>query len=666
MTPAQFLARLDPWVLGWCALLVLCFLWALTAMAVQARRVLGSIRAAERALLPLSPEIGEDRRYGRSQEAFERLQVVAKKLGDAHTHWWSHVDDALEKYESPEERQGYFVTRPVDDLVTTEDLTRGYSWSTYHAIPGVLTTLGLLGTFIAILLGLNGLRMDPNAGTVTGLDALISNLSGKFLTSIVALGLSVVFLMVELIGVQPRLRRARQRLVSTLAGVLPYLSPSRLLLDIQRQSVKQSSALGHISADVVDKFANVFREDLAPVFAAGISSSMASELRTEMGPTLIDLRGTMQELSATVRRLEESKQESVVGELHGLLGALEQSLRDTLADMGRQFQSALTGSTKDEFGALADVIKGSASVVEAMNSNFTTLQSTLQAVVDEARSTTTAQMRAGSEQTERLNSLVEGLMVRLNDTASQNYQQLTGTLTSVVSDLSTRVSDLSADLVKTVGSATAHSQQAASETMKQAGDWSSQTNKQLQEVLSIIQRQSADFERASAVLVSAQSTLQSTLEQNNRALGTMHQAAGEVKAYTSGLAGLQRQIADGQQEQARLATMSRDSVAKLNEAAARQERFLKEYETTLQQHQRAFATVDTQVAQVLETILQRQQTYNRTVEQNFRTIVESANSVMPRMANVLKASTDELKEHLDELNDVLGKGAERLATARAR
>ena len=508
--------------------------------------------------------------------------------------------------------------------------------------------------------------MDPNAGTVTGLDALISNLSGKFLTSIVALGLSVIFLVVELMWVQPWLRRERQRLVGTLSMVLPYLSPSRLLLDLQRQSVKQSSALGHISADVVDKFANVFREDLAPLFAAGISSSMASQLQTEMGPTFVELRGTMQELTATVRRLEETKQESVVGELHGLLGSLEQSLRDTLGDMGRQFQTALTGSTKDEFGALADVIKGSASVVEQMNANFTVLQSTLQAVVDEARSTTSAQMRAGSEQTERLNTLVEGLMVRLNDTASQNYQQLTGTLTTVVSDLSTRVTSLSEDLVKTVGSATAHSQQAAAETMKQAGDWSAETSKQLNEVLATIQRQSADFEKAGTTLLAAQSTLQGTLEQNNRALGAMHQAAGEVKAYTEGLAGIRKQIADGQQEQTRLATMSRESVAKLTEAAAKQEQFLAQYETTLRQHQAAFATVDTQVAQVLDTILQRLQAYNRTVEQNFRAIVESANNVMPRMANVIKSSTDELKEHLDELNDVLGKGAERLAAARGR
>src|SRR5207237_215971 len=129
-------------------------------------------------------------------------------------------------------------------------------------------------------------------------------------------------------------------LVRAVGRTLPLLTEARILLDIQRQSIKQSTALGHISADVVDKFAHVFREDLAPLFAAGISSSMANQLHAEMGPTLEDLRGAMQALTATVERLEQTKQESVVGELRGLVDSLESTLRDTLGDMGRQFQQA--------------------------------------------------------------------------------------------------------------------------------------------------------------------------------------------------------------------------------------------------------------------------------------------------------------------------------------
>lgn len=659
----SFFGRLDTWVQIWCAGLVGVFAVFLVGMLVQFLSVRKAIDAAAALLRGAVPESKDERRYGRSLAAYERIQGLAKKLGDEHKAWWTSLDDAVEKYDSPDGRQGYFVTRPVADIVSTEEVMRGYNWSLYHAFPGVLTSLGLLGTFVAILLGLSGLRMDPS-GTVTGLDNLIANLSGKFLTSICALGLSVVFLMVELMICQPRLRAARARLVGVLGDVLPYLSPSRLLLDLQRQSVKQSTALGHISADIVDKFSEVFKADLAPVFAHGISNSMASQLQTEMGPTLTELTSTMRELKETVARLESTKQESVVGELRGLTESLERSLKETLGDMGRQFQTALTGSTKDEFGQLASIINTSAGVVEQMNGNFTLLQGTLQQVVEEARSTTSAQMVAGAEQTQRLNSLVEGLMVRLNDTANQNYEQLTGTLTHVVTELSDRVTKLSEELVSTVSSATEKSQNAATETMQQAGEWSANTSKQLADLLANMDTKSAQFDRAGQTLLAAQATLQATLDRNNTALEALGRAAGEVKAYTTGLAGIQRQIDDGQKAQVQLATISQQSVAKLSEAAGRHEQFLQQYEATFQRYRGAFEGLDAQVGQILETILERLQQYNRSVETNFRLIVESANNVMPRMAGVLKSSTDELKEHLDELNDVLEKGATRIAAAR--
>jgi hypothetical protein len=664
MTFVQFFRSLDPLIQGWCALLVALFVVSLVWMVSEWVSVRRTILRARDLFHPHRQKSADERRYGRALDTIDEVRQAAAKPGSESLSWWPHVHDAVEKYESPDGKEGYFITSPIEDLVTLDDVTRGYAWSVYHAVPGILTSLGLLGTFVAILLGLQGLQMNSTSGTVVGLDNLISNLSGKFLTSIIALALSVVFLFVELVFAQPSLRRARLSLVGVLQDVFPFLSASRVMLDLQRESVKQSRAMANISSDVVEKFANIFVGDLAPALASTLSGSMASQLQTEMGPTLSELTRTMRELESTVKGLEQSKQESVVGELRGLLGSLESSLRATLQQMAEQFQAALTGSTQDQFGALAETIKGSASVVHDMNTNFTLLQSTLQAVVEEARTTTSAQMHAGAEQTQRLNALVEGLMVRLNDTASQNYQQLTATLTSVVTDLSDRVTKLSEELTQTVSAATSQSQQAASETMKKAGDWSAYTSHQLAELVAALQRKSEDFDRAGQTLLAAQATLKATLDQNNQALGSLGRAAAEVKAYTEGLAGIRVQVAEGQAEQTRLATISRESVLKLTDAAARQEQFLDKYKASVEQYQQAFSQVDAHMGAILGTMLDRLQQYNTSVEQNFRSIVESANSVMPRMANVLKASTDELKEHLDELNEVLDKGTTRIAEAR--
>ena len=63
----------------------------------------------------------------------------------------------------------------------------------------ILTALGLLATFIAILQGLAGVtynEADP-LHPISGIDTLINGLAGKFLSSILALLLSVLFTVIE-------------------------------------------------------------------------------------------------------------------------------------------------------------------------------------------------------------------------------------------------------------------------------------------------------------------------------------------------------------------------------------------------------------------------------------------------------------------------------------
>lgn len=665
-----FWNKLDLWIQVWCVSLIVLFLGVLAVMLQQLR---STMRRSVRIVGALAVEpsaTSDERRFGRTQVAFEKITQAMVALGPEHAHLTDHVSHALEPYDSAE-RTGtltdtgkrYFLTRPAAELVTSSDAWDGYPASFYRAVPGVLTSLGLLGTFLALLVGLDGLVM-LKSGTVDGLAQLIRSLSGKFLTSIVALALSVLFLLVEVLYCQPRLRRIREAIVRAISQAFPLLTQARILLDLQRNSVKQATALGHISADVVDKFANVFRDDLAPLFAAGISSSMANQLQAELGPTLHDLRGAMQSLTATVERLEQGKQESVVGEIHVLVGALERTMRETLGDMGKQFQDALSGSTKNEFGELANVIKGSAAVVGEMNAGLVLVQSTLQSVADSAKQSSSEQMAAGYEQTQRLNTLVEGLMLRLNDTASQNYDQMSGTLTLVVTALSEKVTQLSDDLVKTVGAATERSQDAATHTLQQANDWSTTTREQIAELLASLRDKSERFDKAGDTLLEAQGLLQGTLDQNHKALAALATAAGEVKTYTTGLAGVQRQLGEGQQAQLQVATIARESIAKLAEAGQRHEEFLAKYHATFEQYRGVFEGMDQEIGRTLETILERLQSYNRSVESNFKAIVDSANVVMPRMASVLKVSTDELKEHLDELSDVIEKSTARLTAAR--
>jgi hypothetical protein len=652
----QILAKVRLWVLYYSGALFALFLWTAIAMVVEAFGGARELAAGKALLEEIPPASKMERTHGRALEDIEKLREKCASLPPRSAAWWTPVDEAIERYESPDQRVGYFLVSPAPELISPDDVVdQYYAGSRWQVIPSLLTSLGLLGTFVALLWGLKDLTVDPRTNVVQHVSELIAQLSGKFVTSVVALLLSVIFMCLDTFVCQRPLARAARAVLRSVEGVLPHLSPSRILLDMQRQTVKQTVHLSNISADVVDKFASVFKTDLGPLLTSGMSASVAHELKAELVPVLQGVSEVMRDLAATVARLETGKQESVVGELRGLISALEASIRDSLTEMGRQFQASLTASTQDEFGALAEVVKGSAGVLGQMTASFASMEGTLRAIVEEAHNSTSSQRQASVEQTERLNQLVEGLMLRLNSAASQNFDQVGAMLTRVVSELSAKVTDLSEELVQTVRASTSETQVVAQTTLEQAGSWSAKTGEQLETLLKTLQAKAVDFDKAGDTLLQAQEILHATLQQNNEALRALGVAAGGVKTYTEGLAGLQAKLEEQGRVQMQVTSLSRESVAKLSEAAQRHGEFLEQYRTVFNQYKSVFDGLDSQLGRTLTTILEKLAAYNRAVENNFKEIVTSANSVIPGMAASLKNATVELEEQLVELTDTLEK-----------
>jgi hypothetical protein len=102
------------------------------------------------------------------------------------------------------------------------------------------------------------------------MEGLINGLSGKFLSSIIALLLSIAFTLREKHIVRS-LRHGYDALMSAMSDAIPFLSTSRILLDIHRISAKQTVSVGNISSEVVDRLTNAFNDRVVPGLASGMS-----------------------------------------------------------------------------------------------------------------------------------------------------------------------------------------------------------------------------------------------------------------------------------------------------------------------------------------------------------------------------------------------------------
>src|SRR5207237_7916898 len=243
----RFVEGLEPWIRVYSYGLLGFFVLGLLVLLVGSMAARRRLAVAQRRLRALPALAGVEAVNGATEQTYSSLVSLIDSLPDRGGTWWTAVQPTIVRYATPDYTSGavvgYFVTERVDDSL--QDGSAGTEgWLGFvHAVPGVLTSLGLLGTFIALLIGLHGLV--PNADGTYELKNLISNLSGKFVTSIVALTLSVLFVLLEL-TTRASVSRAKLTLVHTLSRVLPFLSSAHLLLDIQRQGTRQSSVLDSV------------------------------------------------------------------------------------------------------------------------------------------------------------------------------------------------------------------------------------------------------------------------------------------------------------------------------------------------------------------------------------------------------------------------------------
>lgn len=133
------------------------------------------------------------------------------------------------------------------------------------ALPGLLTAWGLLGTFIAILLGLKGI--DPN--NIATINNLIHGLSAKFFSSIAALFCSIFFVFYEK-GLYSQLGDSCFSFQEKLEEIFPTISTNEILQNMQDSMGAQvntmnamNKSLTQNSLESIEKMVDIFRKSLS-------------------------------------------------------------------------------------------------------------------------------------------------------------------------------------------------------------------------------------------------------------------------------------------------------------------------------------------------------------------------------------------------------------------
>lgn len=207
-------------LISWCgsAGLAIFFLWQVTRLYQHSTQTAQPFRRVSRCLTKLAQE-----RQHLDQDNFSRHPpgIVNSKHRDAGPHldrrdekdfrlidttfqqepWLVSAWKQYRKTLITEQVAWYiepriFSSRSAEELFSLQTIFRGrLNLAGYQQVPSLLTGIGLLLTFIALLVGLSKLHADGHS--IAGIQGLINGLAGKFLTSIVGLVCATLFTLIE-------------------------------------------------------------------------------------------------------------------------------------------------------------------------------------------------------------------------------------------------------------------------------------------------------------------------------------------------------------------------------------------------------------------------------------------------------------------------------------
>ena len=628
----------------------------------QALRVRTQVKKMRSSLKTVGTADKSQRRDGLPLARLDEFRLRCDELHGAPAEWWKSIDTHIEQYTSPEDVEGWFLTEQPRHLLPYEIVIgKQFNSAFFNAFPGLLTGAGLTLTFVAILLALYGVHYDKanTVAPITGIDDLINGLSGKFLSSIVALLLSIFFTLYEKRAIRG-LRVQYEQLITALSDAIPFLSSSRVLLDIQRFAAKQTVSVSNISSSVVDRLVGAFNTEVVPALADGMSSGVAQKMQSQFRPTMQHMNDTLEELKAAIVGLESQKQESVTGELRGFLSSLETSLVNSLSKMGDDFHKALTGAANQEFGNVQGTLEATRMMLSDMNTQFGKMQAAFSLIIEKAEQSTSDQMKTGREQTEALTALMNGLMVRMQESADQNLTSVRTQLTLVVGDLADKVGTLSKDMMSAAENVSKQSQASADHVLERTGNWSEATAKRLEGLLANIETRSSEFQNAGQSLMKARDFLAEIIAQNANALERMADASRQVQAYSTGLAGQSEALKSISQLHSQVTTHLKETSGSLRASSEQSEKSLAEYRRHIEDYKRVIDELDQSLGKILGAIHGGLRDYNQSIENNFKEIVKISNPMISEASSFLQTQIDELSGQLEELGSVISTSMERV------
>ncbi len=413
----------------------------------------------------------ESRSEGISQRTLNEMATVFQNA-ELLKSTWQVVSSYII---SGKQENGEYRYWAGEDIEPVLDSTMPVENHAYRNAPAIITGVGLLATFLAILVALLDMHLVNNR--IQGLDLLIQGLSGKFLSSVVAVACATLLLGAEKHLFSP-VRKAASALCITMRRVLPRLTSAQLLLDLKSEIAEEAILLKNMTSGLSFNLNQGLAQSIGPAvekMTAQFSDSLMNATKGQMSQVTESLAttalllqtmntqfgsagNTLNQVADLARKTvsdETANHEQQIEHVNTAVGAIMEKLEEhTGASLG-SMEKAMAAITCDMSNKITELSSQMTSVVQKISEQSA---NSTREVLDHAGMLTdrsaeqlTLLLKSHSEEMAKVDDLKACLDTTLRQFASsiQGYEQMTANLEKLMTDVSTAVITLG-DITKTV------------------------------------------------------------------------------------------------------------------------------------------------------------------------------------------------------------------------
>jgi hypothetical protein len=412
---------------------------------------------------------------------FETAQKAIHGVG----HLWLEFDKTLIEGE----RNGkacLYNTYDASYFFNTKTLAPGISGSRLTAaVPGFLTAIGVIGTFVGLQLGLAQLNIANDVSIEemkTGVAGVINGAKLAFMTSVWGVMLSVIYNFIEKI-IESATKRKIIRLQNMIDGLFNRISPEEQLQCIANDGKQSRESLQGLAEKIGDKM----QESLFQA-TQGFQSSIEASLEKIMAPA--------------INKLVEETSDGNQKALENLL----EKFMDNFGAEGNQQRQAMDDAS------------------EKMNASLSSFGTSMHAFLEKLEASQHSAVQKEEELAQNISAQIKWLV---ENTDSQN-KLLTQYINNTLSDLSDKLNDRDNIL--------------ADREKKRGQEFINQTNAMKQGTSELLERidngYKTQFKEIKELLnqgQSLQNTVKDTVSANSQATESINEAASELNSSASKL-----------------------------------------------------------------------------------------------------------------------------------